>query len=149
MAVCGFQTLPFYADGKRAGFYLHSLVDVKRQDVPFSRQFPDHNEVIPNIFSTVGIDILKASRTYENRVMILDEIGYLEQTEPRYIEELLYTIKIFPNMLGVLRKCELQYIRQIASMPDVTVFDLDVLPYEKVRQAIQTMWRQESKADEG
>ena len=118
-------------------------MDVKHQDVPFSHQFPDHNEVIPNIFPTVGIDILKVSRTYKKRVMILDEIGYLESKETSYIEELLHTIKIFPNILGVLRKCELQYIRQIASFTDVQVFDFDVLSYDEIKQSIITLWNKE------
>lgn len=35
LSVSGFQTLPFYEDNTRKGFYMHALIDIDRNDVMF------------------------------------------------------------------------------------------------------------------
>ena len=46
-SVCGFLTLPFYEEQRRAGFYLHALHAMEHNDQRFSMQHETWNEVIP------------------------------------------------------------------------------------------------------
>ena len=134
--VCGFQTLPLYKEGKRTGFYLHALHEMDENDIQFSIQHETYNEVIPNVFNTFGVQLLEKAETFHDRILILDEIGHLEKNDLDYIEKLLEIIDKFPNILGVLKKYEIQYIRRIASREDVIVLDLDTLSYEDAKEFI-------------
>ncbi len=136
VSICGFQTLPYMEGNKRKGFYLHALHEMEPQDMLFSRQHETWNEVIPNVFDTYGVSLLEKASTYTNHVMILDEIGHLEKNDKLYVEKLLEVIDKFPNILGVLKKYEIQYIREIASRKDVVVLDLDTLSYEDAKKFI-------------
>ena len=49
-SVCGFLTLPFYEEQRRAGFYLHALHAMEHNDQRFSMQYETWNEVIPGVF---------------------------------------------------------------------------------------------------
>ena len=88
------------------------------------------------MFNSFGVSLLKQAQKYENRILILDEIGHLERAESIYIDTLLDSIDKFPNMLGVLKKYDIQYIHEIAAREDVTVFDLDVEAVEDVKKYI-------------
>ena len=59
LAVCGFQTLPFYEQGIRLGFYMHALWENPYNDVRFSIQHPTYNEVIPQVFDQFGVAVLQ------------------------------------------------------------------------------------------
>ncbi len=135
-SVCGFWTLPFYEGQRHAGFYMHALHDMKENNQRFSIQRDGWNEVIPGVFNSFGVSLLKQAQKYENRILILDEIGHLERAESIYIDTLLDSIDKFPNMLGVLKKYDIQYIHEIAAREDVTVFDLDVEAVEDVKKYI-------------
>ena len=92
LAVCGFQTLPFYEQGIRLGFYMHALWENPYNDVRFSIQHPTYNEVIPQVFDQFGVAVLQHARQFliENQqqkpVLIVDEIGRLEQEEKAYLK---------------------------------------------------------------
>ena len=138
LAVCGFQTLPFYEQWIRLGFYMHALWENPYNDVRFSIQHPTYNEVIPQVFDQFGVAVLQHARQFliENQqqkpVLIVDEIGRLEQEEKAYLKLLQDSIAKAQNVLGVLKKCEVQYIQAIAARKDVQVFDLDVMSYDEV-----------------
>ena len=137
-SVCGFVTLPFYEGTRRSGFYLHALHAMENNDQRFSIQHETWNEVIPGVFDTFGKELLIQAKAYENRILILDEIGHLEQNEEHYLKTLLEVIDKFPNILGVLKKYDIQYIHEIAAREDVTVLDLDKESYEDVKHYILT-----------
>lgn len=137
-SVCGFLTLPFYEEQQRTGFYLHALQDMEYNDQRFSIQHETWNEVIPGVFNTFGKEVLLQAFEQQDRILLLDEIGHLERNEQDYIETLLRVIDKFPNILGVLKKYDIQYIHEIAAREDVRVLDLDVESYEDVKQYILT-----------
>ena len=102
----------------------------------FSIQHETWNEVIPGVFNSFGTQLLKQARKLQEHILILDEIGHLEQKETIYLETLLDSIDKFPNILGVLKKYDIQYIHDIAARKDVIVFDLDVMAYADVKNYI-------------
>ena len=74
-SVCGFLTLPFYEEQRRAGFYLHALHAMEHNDQRFSMQHETWNEVIPGVFNSFGTQLLKQARKLQEHILILDEIG--------------------------------------------------------------------------
>ena len=133
ISVCGFMTLPFYEENKRVGFMLHALVDRETNDVRFSKQ----KEVIPNVFNSFGVEVLKECLHYRNRFLILDEIGFLEQNETAYLAQLKENIDAFNNIIGVLRKCDIQYIVEIKKRKDVLLLDFDKLSKNEVKTLLK------------
>ena len=133
ISVCGFMTLPFYEENKRVGFMLHALVDREINDVRFSKQ----KEVIPNVFNSFGVEVLKECLHYRNRFLILDEIGFLEQNETAYLAQLKENIDAFNNIIGFLRKCDIQYIVEIKKRKDVLLLDFDKLSKNEVKTLLK------------
>ena len=72
--------------------------------------------------------------------MILDEIGFLERDEKKYLDVLIKKIREYPNILGVCRKIDIAYIEEIKHLPDVIVYDLDYYDFEEVKKAVETLW---------
>lgn len=141
LSTCGFQTLPFYEQTIRTGFFLHSLLDIEGNDQRFSIQHAGWNETIPNVFDTFGTDVLKQSLLHKDRVLILDEIGRLEKDEKEYLTLLHTCIDEFSNILGVLKKCEIQYIQEIKARNDIILFDFDDKSYAQIKSEILNLWR--------
>lgn len=137
ISVSGFQTLPFYENGSRKGFYMHALLERENNDMMFSIQHETYNEVIENVFNTFGVSVLKESMNRKDTYLILDEIGHLEQNEKQYLEYLENCIQIFDNIIGVLKKCEIQYIKDIKAREDVIILDFDVMSYKEVKENLK------------
>lgn len=138
ISVSGFQTLPFYENGSRKGFYMHALLERENNDMMFSIQHETYNEVIENVFNTFGVSVLKESMNRKDTYLILDEIGHLEQNEKQYLEYLENCIQIFDNIIGVLKKCEIQYIEDIKARKDVIVLDFDSMSYAEIKVKLKT-----------
>lgn len=144
LSTCGFQTLPFYEQGIRKGFYLHAFIDVEENDQRFSIQYDTYNEVIPGIFDTFGTEILRKSRQLPSHVLILDEIGRLEKDEQLFLSELKKSIAEKRDIFGVLKKCEIQYIQEIKMRDDVVILDFDKLSYQDIKASAKRIWEDRS-----
>jgi nucleoside-triphosphatase len=88
-------------------------------------------------FEVTGADILERSYRSGKKVVLMDELGRVEQYAPRFREmvEMLLDAPFF--VLGVLKKEENMFLNGIRERDDVLVIDLDVWDYqaavEKVR----------------
>lgn len=129
----GYITLPYFEKDERIGFYLHSLVSLERNDILFSHG----KQVVKGVFDDFGVEILEHSNS---GLLILDEIGFLERDERKYLDVLIKKIKEYPNVLGVCRKIDISYIEEIKHLPEVIVYDLDHCDFEEVKKAIETLW---------
>ena len=78
----GYITLPYFENGERIGFYLHSLVSLERNDILFSHG----KQVVKGVFDDFGVEILEHSNS---GLLILDEIGFLERDERKYLDVLI------------------------------------------------------------
>ena len=56
---CGFLTLPFYEEQRRAGFYLHALHAMEHNDQRFPIQPATSNEEQPRVFTNIGTQQLR------------------------------------------------------------------------------------------
>lgn len=142
ISICGFLTLPVYENDKRFGFYFHSLVDIENNNQIFALSHETNCSVIPHIFDTIGVESLEKSMDDLNRIMILDEIGRLEKKEVHFIKTLMKCIDTYPNIIGVLKKCNISYIEDIKNRSDVIMYDLDVLDYDYVYHEIESILKE-------
>lgn len=76
----------------------------------------------PEVFNEVGTAILKEA-TYKD-VLIIDEIGFLEETAQIYKAELKAAIKSKPSII-VLAKRDTPFIKELLQLENAVVFDLD------------------------
>ncbi len=130
----GFLTLPLFEGDQRIGFYFHSIVPVAHNDQRFSIQQTNCNEVIPGVFDQLGVECLCHSQG--DRYIIMDEIGYLEREEQVYLNALEKTIQKNKNIIGVLRKCDIQYICKIRQRKDILLIDLDTMSFSQAKRYI-------------
>ena len=89
------------------------------------------------MFDDFGVEILEHSNS---GLLILDEIGFLERDERKYLDVLIKKIKEYPNVLGVCRKIDISYIDEIKHLPEVIVYDLDYCDFEEVKKSIEALW---------
>lgn len=84
------------------------------------------NAMIPvhNGFQTLGIASLRRSVEDESKWFTMDEIGYLESEEPEF-QKMILEVFEKKQVLAVLRKQDLPFIRQLKDRNDVFVVDLD------------------------
>ena len=143
LQVSGFLTLPLYENGNRIGFYFHSLIPVQQNDQRFSIQETTSNRTIAGIFDHLGVECLTNSQG--NAYIIMDEIGYLEHDENSYLSSLTQTIDKNPNIIGVLRKCDIQYICQIRQRKDILLIDLDTISFMDAKAMINKQIEKERK----
>lgn len=129
----GYITLPYFENGERIGFYLHSLISLERNDILFSHG----KQVVKGVFDDFGVEILEHSNS---GLLILDEIGFLERDERKYLDVLIKKIKEYPNVLGVCRKIDISYIEEIKHLSEVIVYDLDHCDFEEVKKSIEALW---------
>jgi len=143
LQVSGFLTLPLYENGNRIGFYFHSLIPVQQNDQRFSIQETTSNRTIAGIFDHLGVECLTNSQG--NAYIVMDEIGYLEHDENSYLSSLTQTIDKNPNIIGVLRKCDIQYICQIRQRKDILLIDLDTISFMDAKAMINRQIEEERK----
>ena len=138
--VCGFLTKPLYEKDQRIGFYMHSLVEMERNDCRISIQHETYNEVIENIFNTFACEILDKSMQLKDHLLVLDEIGTMEKNEAKFIDRLYKAIEEHDNVLGVLKKKEAEHLTKIKQIKDVIVLNLDEISREAALEMIQRAW---------
>lgn len=138
----GFKTLPLCEKGKRIGFYFHSMIAITDNDQRFSRQLSTINETIPGVFNDLGVRCLLASQGKD--YIIMDEIGYLEHDEKDYLQHLEQTIDLNPNIIGVLRKCTIEYIQKIKEKKDILLIDIDELSFEQAKRILLIKMKDEA-----
>lgn len=142
LEVKGFKTLPLFENEKRIGFYFHSMIAIAGNDRQFSKQLSTINETIAGVFDDLGVRCLVASQGKD--YIIMDEIGYLEHDEKDYLQLLEQTIDLNPNIIGVLRKCTIEYIQKIKEKKDIMLIDLDELSFEQAKRILLIKMKDEA-----
>lgn len=143
----GFFTLPYEIDGKRRGFYLHSLEPVAsgENDLPISVQ-PDESHCIPcrETFEGLGCQCLKEALRQAQWV-VMDELGRLEKEAYAFqnaVEQILDS-DIFT--ICAVKKEKNVFLDRIRGREDAVLFDLDCETTEVVFQTIRKRMIQEDK----
>ena len=77
-------------------------------------------------FDTVGAQLVRDARLARGEWAVVDEIGFLEEASPRYLDELrrLFEEK---RVLAVVRKAGTPFLRELCAREDCLLIDLDEL----------------------
>ncbi|MCR5665609.1 MAG: nucleoside-triphosphatase [Eubacterium sp.] len=127
--VGGFQTLPFFIDGNRRGFYLHSLGDTPEgmNDIPVAVCF--HSKKGPSgigiteAFNRFGAGMLKDALDNAD-ILWMDELGRLEGDAYEFNKTVVECLDRAPHVIGVLQKVKRAFLQEIALREDVMVIEV-------------------------
>lgn len=79
----------------------------------------------PEAFNKIGCEILQ--RAKETNILVLDELGWMEEKANDFNAAVFAAITSDSNVLGVLRKnCETELNKNIAQMSDVKVIEVNL-----------------------
>lgn len=123
----GYRTLPYYINDKFKGFYIHGYVDYEYNFSPISIKVGDRKSIgIKETFQNTGYEILKRSRTSEeNNLILMDEIGIFEEEAINFKREIIKSLECEKNVLGVIKKKENTFLKEISERSDVLVIDIE------------------------
>lgn len=105
----GYQTQPVIINEKVRGYALHSFeqMDEEENDVIISvRAGVRRNIAVEGIFDMIGVKIIEASLTSAAKLVLIDELGKLEDSSNLFLEAVCRLLDSEHRVLGVLQKKE-------------------------------------------
>lgn len=142
----GFQTLPYYIEAEKKGFYLHSLIKVMQYEnnLPISVQPTLQSCIgIGQTFNTLGVECLTMSIHSESQCIIMDELGKFEREEYQFHNAVRQVLDSQYLVLAVVKKESIPWLETIKNRQDIILFDLDSISqkqaYEEIIQGIHLL----------
>lgn len=139
----GFQTLPYYIEQERKGFYFHSLTKVMQYEnnLPISVQPTLHSCIgIGQTFNTLGVECLTKSIHSESQCIIMDELGKFEREEYPFHHAVEQVLDSQYLVFAVVKKESIPWLEPIKNRRDILLYDLDCMTqkqaYEEIIQEI-------------
>ncbi len=109
---------------------------LSKENIPISCCSENEIRQIPATFNNFGTKTLKQARTSLAPILLLDEIGDLEQNSPSFLTEIFEVLDSDKIVIAVLKKEELPYLAQIKARADALLIDLDLTSHEAARKLL-------------
>ncbi len=93
-----------------------------------------------NTFDIISRDVLLKS-LQDRELMILDELGYMEEKAPLFQKIVFRMLDSSKPVIGVLKKCNGNFVRKIAERKDVQVIEIDKDNRDLMERKIRGIWR--------
>ena len=126
----GYRTFPYKVEGKEAGYYLKSLQKDNISSCIISVKLGEGRvkPIIEN-FNLTGYQILKNSiEDKDSNIIVLDEIGFLENDAKKFKNEIIKCIQSNKLVLGVLKKQDTELFSNIVHRKDTLIIDIENIP---------------------
>lgn len=120
----GFVTRPYYIEERVKGYYLHSLVPCKENDMPISIRHQASAIPILSSFNEFGTLVLQHSRKDESSLILMDELGVLEEEAEAFKAEVLACLDGEKRVVGIIKKADSPFLHQIRTRKDTSVLEL-------------------------
>lgn len=123
----GYQTQPVIINDKVRGYALHSFetLDEEENDVIISvRAGVRRNILVEGIFDTIGVKIIEASLTSEAELVLIDELGKLEDSSLMFQESIIKLLDSEHKVLGVLQKKESKMSALLKERDDCEIIEI-------------------------
>ncbi len=123
----GFKTLPYIIAGTVKGYYMHSLADCGSylNDNPISVRYEQGNALpVTSVFDGFGAHVLRESRKDGSSVILMDELGVLEDSAETFKDEVLSCLDCKKQVLGVLKLADTPFLNRIRERTDTVVLEL-------------------------
>lgn len=138
LTIDGFRTLPFVHPGGGKGFYLAA-----NEEVPLANPGPDRiiarraadgriEERFPHVFDTVGVRILSRCLNNPPDLIVMDELGFLENQALQFQHWVFRCLEAPVSVLGVIKPRSTPFLDRIRQRQDVTVCPVTVANREQL-----------------
>ncbi len=125
----GFITRPYEICGHPAGHFIHSLsvkTALEENDKPISVRSSDCSCIpIERVFDEFGTKFLQAAQMDHAPLILMDELGVIEQKAPKFQSCVLQCLDQGKPVLGSLKAVDSQWLAEIAQRPDTLVLELN------------------------
>lgn len=123
----GFRTLPYYIKGEEAGYYMECYCNDVISNPPISFKMGEGKPVaIKDAFDLIGVDLLEKSLVdNERKIILLDEIGVLEECSQRFKAMIMKVLTSNKPCLGVIKKKDSEFLGNIRKLENTLIIDLE------------------------
>jgi nucleoside-triphosphatase len=141
----------FFCSGKHCGFKMVELLDqesysleketdsiYEEKDIVVYLGDQGHREACIKTFEEKGAEILERAYTGGKKVILMDELGRVEQFAPRFRSMVNMLLDAPVYVLGVLKKEENPFLDGIRKRDDIFVIDLDTWDYQKAVKELRS-----------
>ncbi|WP_276934611.1 nucleoside-triphosphatase [Dielma fastidiosa] len=123
----GYQTQPVMINERIRGYALHSFeaLDEEENDVIISvRAGVRRNICVEGIFDTIGVKIIQAAVAADAELVIIDELGKLEDNAPDFQAAIKQLLDSNHRVLGVLQKKESKMSALLNERDDCEIIEI-------------------------
>ncbi|MGI5901154.1 MAG: nucleoside-triphosphatase [Desulfitobacteriia bacterium] len=96
----------------------------------------------PEIFETTGKDILEKSLAFKKYLVVIDEIGSVEEDAELYKKAVRDVLDARIPVLGIIQNIKTPFIDEIRNRPDVEILNLDEISREKAEKQVYEFLRE-------
>lgn len=136
----GFCTLPYKIEGHETGYYIHAFsnkITPTQNNKPISvRTGPGQRIPIPQVFDQFGALYLKASLSDRSKIILMDELGILEESAPLFQAAVKTCLDSKMPVVGVLKDCKAAWLDGIKARTDTKTLLLESGGQKEVSKAI-------------
>lgn len=136
----GFKTLPYYKNGTMVGYYMKSLLDSDtcNQNIVSIKK---GTKYIPltETFENEGVKLLKDSLECEEKVILMDELGFFEREAYLFQTTVFNCLDSSKVVIGVLKKKHVLFLEEIKNRKDIVIIDVDIYNREEIYQKFKNM----------
>lgn len=140
----GYQTQPVLINDRVRGYALHSFeaMDDEENDVIMSvRAGVRCNIPVEGIFDTIGVKIIEASLASSTTLVLIDELGKLEDNSPLFQDAVRKLLDSEHKILGVLQKKESKMSEMLNERDDCEIIEITEANRDDAADLIQ-QWYQ-------
>ncbi|MGM0471089.1 MAG: nucleoside-triphosphatase [Bacillota bacterium] len=121
LEVAGFKTLPYLVNERVQGYHIVSMLNQDQsQSLSLIANKVDNGcQPLVKTFENRGVNILKRSLTSDKKVVLMDELGYLEAQAEKFKHYIWECFEANKLVLGVIKSLDLDYLNEIRSRSDV------------------------------
>lgn len=133
---CGIQTLPFYIEGEKKGYYLHQLSLEKSESLSNNPPAilclgPRQTIGVQSVFETLGVAMLLKSLE-QKELMVLDELGRVEKNFLPFINTVEKCLNEKEQIFGVVQKGATHYETMVKKHPRVCIVEVTTQNRERL-----------------
>lgn len=143
IAPWGIQTLPFYIEGEKKGYYFHHLSPLENSERPNNPPAilclgPRKTIGVKEVFETIGVEMLLAGLGQKG-TMVLDELGRVEKNFPLFIKAVEKCLDEREQIFGVVQKGAAHYEEMLKKHPRVCIIEVTMQNREQLFDEMMAM----------
>lgn len=143
----GFFTKPILINNTVDHFVMHSYLDITNSFIIGTKDTP--TSCVPNSigFETCGVDILQKSLEIKNHIIVLDELGFLENNSPLFQSKVHQCLDSNQLVIGIIKPRASHFLDSIRNRNDVFVLEVTSTNRNMIFKKVADLLATEIKID--